>query len=97
MKCLFFAVALLAWAPVAMRADSKAPAPLIVPDADHLLLDEIGLYAVGYQYRGQAEKRFSDGWSGGFENLTGVALQPAGEQNGRAAFLEHPRGAAGPA
>lgn len=90
MKFLYFAVALLLSTPLATVADSPAPAPLIVPDADHLLLDEIGLYAVGYQYRGQAEKRFPDGWSSGFENLTGVALQPAGEQNGRAAFLEHP-------
>ncbi len=68
----------------------NSTAPLITPDASRLMLDEIGLYAVGYQYRGQAEKQFPIGWSGNFETRTGIALQPAGEQNGRAAWLEHP-------
>jgi len=90
MRFICLVVALQALAPFAVRADSHEPAPLIVPDADRLPLDEIGLYAAGYQYRGQEEKRFPDGWSGGFEDRTGVALQPAGEQNGRAAFLLHP-------
>jgi len=81
---------LQALAPFTVRADTPELAPLIVPDADRLALDEIGLYAAGYQYRGQEEKRFPDGWSGGFDDLTGVALQPAGEQNGRAAILLHP-------
>ena len=90
MKFLFFAVAPLVLATFTVHADGHEPAPLIVPDADRLRLDEIGLYAAGYQYRGQEEKRFPDGWSGGFEALTGVALQPAGEQDGRAAFLLHP-------
>ncbi len=70
--------------------DSYESAPPITPDADRLALDEIGLYAAGYQYRGQEEKRLPAGWSGRFDAITGVALQPAGEQNGRAAFLLHP-------
>ena len=90
MKSPFVAVALLVAAPFAVPADAQVPAPLIVPDADRLTLDEIGVYAAGYRYRGQAEKRFPDGWNGGFEALTGVALQQAGVQNGRAAFLLHP-------
>ena len=90
MKFHFVAVALLAVATFSIRAGNQEPAPLITPDADRLSLDEIGLYAAGYQHRGQAEQQFSTGWSGGFEELTGMALQPAGEQNGRAAFLLHP-------
>ncbi len=90
MKLLFIALTLLQIAPFAAPADGQSPAPLIVPDADRLQLDGIGLYAAGYQYRGQAEQRFPSGWSGGFEDRTGVALQPAGEQNGQAAFLMHP-------
>jgi hypothetical protein len=70
--------------------DSYESTPPIAPDADRLALDEIGLYAAGYQYRGQEEKRLPAGWSGGFDAITGVALQPAGEQNGRTAFLLHP-------
>ena len=72
------------------HASNPDPALLITPDAARLSLDEIGLYAAGCQYRGQPEHRFPAGWSGGFEARTGVALQPAGEQNGRAAFLLHP-------
>jgi hypothetical protein len=90
MKFIFAAVALLVIAPLATRADNFETAPLIAPDAGRLSLDEIGLYAAGYQYRGNAEKYFPTGWSSGFEAVTGVALQPAGEQNGRAAFLLHP-------
>ena len=90
MKFLLVAAAFLASAPLALYADHAESCPLIVPDADQLPLDEIGLYAAGYQYRGQAEKHLPNGWSGGFETFTGVALQPAGEQNGRAAFLLHP-------
>ena len=90
MKLLFILITLLMLAPFTVQADGQSPAPLILPDADQLHLDEIGLYAAGYQYRGQAERRFPTGWSGGFEDRTGVALQPAGEQNGQAAFLMHP-------
>jgi hypothetical protein len=74
-------------------------APLILPDADRLSLDEIGMYAVGYQYRGKTEHFFPMGWTGGFEAVTGVALESAGEQNGRQAFLLHPpwRGGTGTA
>lgn len=72
------------------RADDPGFNLGIIPDASRVSLDAIGLYAAGYQYRSQPEQRFPDGWSGGFETRTGVAMQPAGEQNGRAAFLLHP-------
>ena len=90
MKFLLAAISLCVIAPWTVYAGSQAAAPLVVPDAERLRLDEIGLYAAGYQYRGQAERRFSNGWSGGFEERTGMALQPAGEQNGQAALLMHP-------
>src|SRR5579862_4676252 len=61
----------------------------IMPDAPIMRLDEIGLYTVGYAYRSQPEHAFPIGWSGYFEEQTGVACQPAGEQNGRKAFLLH--------
>lgn len=52
-------------------------------------LDEIGLYAIGYAYRGQSEQQLPLGWSGHFEDRTGVACRPMGAQNGRSAFLLH--------
>jgi hypothetical protein len=90
MKLFFFIVLQLVVMSFTVIAAGPKSAPLIVPDANRVQLDEIGLYAAGYQYRGQEERRFPTGWSGGFETLTGVALQPAGAQNGRAAFLLHP-------
>ncbi len=61
----------------------------IVPDQPTTKLDEIGLYTVGYAYRGQKEQFFPPGWSGYFEDKTGVACEPTGEQNGKQAFLLH--------
>ena len=86
-QLLILLVVTLGWSAV---AGSLEPAPVIEPDSGRILLDEIGLYAVGYAYRGQPEQHFPTGWSGGFDPLTGVALQPVGPQNGRAPCLLHP-------
>src|SRR5579862_8803451 len=66
-----------------------AAQPPIAPDTPVMRLDEIGLYGVGYAYRGQPEHAFPIGWAGFFEERTGVACEPAGSQNGRKAFLLH--------
>lgn len=63
--------------------------PAITPDMAVMNLDELGLYAVGYAYRGQPEQQFPLGWSGFFDDLTGVACEPFGSQNGERAFLLH--------
>jgi hypothetical protein len=63
--------------------------PAISPDLPVMNLDELGVYAVGYAYRGQAEQQFPLGWSGFFEDRTGVACEPFGTQNGERAFLLH--------
>ncbi|MGC8669351.1 MAG: DUF5696 domain-containing protein [Chthonomonadales bacterium] len=63
--------------------------PAITPDASRMRLDEIGIYEVGYAYRGHAEHLFPMGWSGYFDDGTGVACEPAGRQNGKDAFLLH--------
>ncbi len=63
--------------------------PLVTPDAAVLNCDEVGLYAVGYAYRGQPEVAFPPGWSGFFEDKTGVACLPYGQQNGKRVFFMH--------
>ncbi len=63
--------------------------PAITPDLPVLNLDELGIYTVGYAYRGQPEQQFPLGWSGFFEDRTGVACEPFGTQNGKSAFLLH--------
>lgn len=61
----------------------------IVPDAPIVPLDDLGLYTVGYAYRGQEERFFPPGWISDFEDTTGVACMPAGVVNGKRAFLLH--------
>jgi hypothetical protein len=51
--------------------------------------DDFGDYQVGLAYRGRKEERFPDGWTGDFDDRTGIACRPFGEQNGRRAFLLH--------
>jgi hypothetical protein len=70
-------------------APASASPPLVTPDAARLKLDEVGLYDVGYRYRGQGERLMPLGWSGPFEDRTGVACMPAGVQGGKQAFLLH--------
>jgi hypothetical protein len=67
------------------RANAAAA---ILPDQPVMRLDEIGLYDVGYAYRGQPEQQFPAGWSG-FSEETGVWYQDAGVQHGKSAFLLH--------
>ncbi|HWH72531.1 MAG TPA: hypothetical protein VNT26_24430, partial [Candidatus Sulfotelmatobacter sp.] len=74
---------------LAVAALSAVAQPAITPDASVMALDDLGLYAVGYAYRGQAEQQFSLGWSGFFEDKTGVACEPFGTQNGKRVFLLH--------
>jgi hypothetical protein len=74
---------------VAMLVNCAVAQPAITPDATVMNLDELGVYAVGYAYRGQPEQQFAIGWSGFFEERTGVACQPFGSQNAQRAFLLH--------
>jgi hypothetical protein len=85
----YLALALGLFLLVPAALPPAAAAPVLVPDAPVMRLDEIGLYEVGYAYRGRPEVQFPLGWSGFFEEQTGVACQPAGLQNGLAAFLLH--------
>jgi hypothetical protein len=68
-------------------AISTAAQPVITPDLPILNLDELGVYEIGYAYRGTGEQLFPLGWSGFFEDNTGVACEPFGTQNGKSAFL----------
>lgn len=63
--------------------------PAIVPDAPVVNLDDLGIYTFGYAYRGQPEQQFPLGWSGFFEERTGVACEAFGTQKGERAFLLH--------
>ena len=80
--------ALLFLSAAVLVASAKAQ-PAVSPDLPVMNLDELGVYAVGYAYRGQAEQQFPLGWSGFFEDRTGVACEPFGTQNGERAFLLH--------
>ncbi len=62
--------------PVAMRAS-------VLP-----LLD-VGNYRVGYQYEGGQIVWLPDGWTGHFQDRTGVSFTPWEEQDGRRTLLMH--------
>lgn len=68
---------------------SPASYPAVVPDTSAFRLDEIGLYRVGYAYRGKEPREMPYGWHGHFDDATGVSCLPYGEQFGRKAFLLH--------
>lgn len=73
----------------AIMASAAAQHPAITPDASVMRLDEVGLYRVGYRYRGQPEQELAYGWSGHFHEPTGVSCLPFGRHSGREAFLLH--------
>ncbi len=86
MKPIRRALLFLSAAVLVISANAQ---PAVSPDLPVMNLDELGIYAVGYAYRGQAEQQFPLGWSGFFEDRTGVACEPFGTQNGERAFLLH--------
>ncbi len=89
MNCQFARVLCL-WAILTgLLSPGIVAQPLVVPDAAVLNCDEVGLYAVGYAYRGQPEVAFPLGWSGFFEDKTGIACLSLGRQGGKRAFLMH--------
>lgn len=78
---------------LAMASCSASMSPsiptIITPDRSVIMLDDIGIYSVGYQYRGKQPQSFPVGWYGMFEERTGISCLPFGTQNGMNAFLIH--------
>jgi len=70
-------------------ATGAVSAPVLVPDAAVMRLDDIASYEIGYVLRGKPEKQFPLGWSGDFEASTGVACKSAGVVAGKHAWLLH--------
>ncbi len=81
-------LAAIAWSWIVFLGSASAQ-PVVTPDMAVMNLDDLGVYTVGYAYRGQAVQQFPLGWSGYFEDRTGVACEPFGTQNGERAFLLH--------
>ena len=83
-------IGLLVLAGLSIATAVSAVDLLVRPDAEVMRLDEIGLYEIGYQRRGESPRSLPVGWSGYFEEASGVACMPAGEIDGKEAFLLHP-------
>lgn len=64
-------------------------APVIAPDNPTFGFDDLGLYEVGYRFRGGSEVLFPLGAVLDFEAKTGVACRRDQPQNGRQTFLLH--------
>ena len=82
MKC-FACLLLLCATAVCGRELAFAPAAAVVR------LDEVGLYEIGYAYRGQPEHQLAPGWGGAMDEATGVTLEPVTGPQDRAAVLMH--------
>lgn len=80
---------LMMFGSLAIAVISLHAQPWITPDRAVMNLDELGLYSVGCTYRDQTEQLFPVGWTGFFEDRTGVACEPFATQNGKTAFLLH--------
>lgn len=90
LRTKFLILAILPLLFCALLSRQASAQSVVIPNASPLKLDEVGLYQIGCQLRGAAEKQFPFGWSGGFDDKIGIACEPAGVQNGESAFLLHP-------
>ena len=63
----------------AALVNSAAAQPVVTPDLPMMNLEDVGVYSVGYVYRGKTKHLFPLGWS----------CEPFGTQNGQRAFLLH--------
>lgn len=86
-RLAWFATALLAIflnAATALPADTSVSVP-----PGETLLQDIGLYRVGWQSYGQEPGEMPIGWAGHFDPETGISCQPWGRVLGRDALLMH--------
>jgi hypothetical protein len=74
-----------AWLPV--RARQTGPVRIA---GGQTQLDEIGLYDVSYRYRDGRSGAMPSGWTGHFEDRTGISCTVFGAQAGKSVFLLHP-------
>jgi hypothetical protein len=85
---MYASVLLVCLSLAASAAQPRDPV-LLRPDSANLQLDELGLYRIGLAYRGRPEEEFPIGWSGTFDERTGVACEALGSIRGHGALLLH--------
>ena len=101
-ECVSWSIAAIAILVIsgASTAHAAAPDPPVVAlGAGTTWVDEIGLYSVSYRGMDGRVGAFPVGWTGMFDDATGVSATEFGVQNGRRAYLLHPmwRGSTGDA
>ncbi|HLK59577.1 MAG TPA: hypothetical protein VKU00_23650, partial [Chthonomonadaceae bacterium] len=74
----------------AQREAATAPPPAVEIPGGRTALDEIGIYRVTYRYRDGRSAAMPLGWTGHFEDATGISCTPFGTQAGKSVFLLHP-------
>jgi hypothetical protein len=72
------------------HGDASDPPAVAIP-AGTTWVEEIGLYSVEWHGLDGKTGAFPTGWVGMFDDQTGVSATEYGEQNGRRAFLLHPK------
>ena len=85
---LLATIAILSWHAIPGYADDTIP--VVTIPGGQTMIDDIGWYGVSYRYTDGRTGSMPMGWTGHFEDATGISAIPAGTQNGKRAYLEHP-------
>jgi hypothetical protein len=75
---------------MAGRVSSAQTAPAVHIGGGITRIDDIGFYEVGWVYRNGQGGSMPVGWTGHFDEATGISCTPFGSQAGKSAFLIHP-------
>ena len=80
----------LAMAVAGCGRSAAVPPPVVdlLPGETHL--DDVGYYSVTYQYLDGKQGSMPMGWTGHFDDATGISAIPFGTQDGKSTFLLHP-------
>lgn len=90
MKCSMLKTCLLVLTTFLCSATTMANTPHVDLKPGVTKVDDIGLYDIGWRYRNGTTGSMPTGWSGHFEDSSGISCTSFGTQAGRQVFLLHP-------
>jgi len=86
--CLLTSVAMLLSVCLAARADDAIPVTTVLGGVTNI--DDLGYYGIAYRYTDGRTGQKPMGWTGHFDEQTGISSTTMGTQDGKRAYLLHP-------